>query len=366
MPMPTDPMERMIRNALSLQHAGSSISAEGRRALAALSARLEAELRRYDVTGVMTRYRMGRMTALFEKFATVVREWLPEYDKVIRDGLVELGRAQAEFSRDSIVATIGMSAKRGTVVTPITQARLRAILNAEPFEGRVLRGHVKKIGANVVDQLMVQVRIGMTNEDALPAMVRRGRRVLGRSTRETEAVVRTAVTFITSKAHLGTFEANKAVVYAVRFSAALDDLTTEGCLALDGKVWPLGSPDIVEPGYHWDCRSVLVPEIDWKKLGLDPPPEGDRFARDLKGVAPEDLKRRVSARRRTGDLGKSVKVPGDLTAAQWLRQQPIAVQNRSLGVGKAALFRSGQVTLRDLIRRDHSVRPLAEVLARLK
>ena len=366
-----DPTEAMIRSMLRMQRAGSSLTAEGRRSLERLFAKLQADLVRLDPTGVQKRYQALRMDKFFKEMAGTVREWTPEHEKILRDGLVEIGRAQSVAAADALVVSLGgpvvAAQVAGAIVPGITQQRLRAILNTEPFEGRLLAGHVKKIGVNIVDKTMVQIRIGMTNEESIRDIVGRVRGILGTSTRETEALVRTAVTQVSGKGQLATLRANKDVVSLVRYVATLDDRTTEECFELDGKVWPVDSPEIVEPGFHWGCRSALVGEIDWAQFGLEPPPEGERFARDMSSVAPADLKKSVAARRRMGlkGLGQRAQVPAKMTGEQWLKQQSAAVQNKVLGRGKAELFRSGQITLKDLIRRDRTVRPLREVLKRV-
>ena len=44
----------------------------------------------------------------------------------------------------------------------------------------------------------------------------------------------------------------------VRYSAVIDDRTTDICKKYDDKVWPIGSPNIKYPPLHWNCRSSLI------------------------------------------------------------------------------------------------------------
>jgi hypothetical protein len=135
------------------------------------------------------------------------------------------------------------------------------------------------------------------------------------------------------------------------------------CMSLDGQVWPLESAEIRQPPLHVNCRSVLIPAVDWEGLGMTQPDGPGRVARDLSDVDPDDLGRRVSARRRTGDLGKSTPVPSSVRYTQWLRDQRNDVQNHILGPGRARLFREGKLDLRQLVTGDGRVVPL-EVLER--
>ena len=88
-----------------------------------------------------------------------------------------------------------------------------------------------------------------------------------------------------------------------------------------------------------NCRSVLVPTVDWAGLGIEPPAEGKRASAD-------------------GPVPSSVKYE------DWLRGQPAHVQNEILGPTRADLFRRGKLSLRDLITTDQQVLTIPELRAR--
>ena len=56
------------------------------------------------------------------------------------------------------------------------------------------------------------------------------------------------------------FEANPEKVYAIQFSAILDNRTTTICRGLDGVIVKPGSDEYlaIRPPRHWGCRSILV------------------------------------------------------------------------------------------------------------
>jgi len=75
-------------------------------------------------------------------------------------------------------------------------------------------------------------------------------------------------------------------VYAVQYSAIIDERTTEMCLSLDGRVFPAGSSAAMdyEPPNHFNCRSIMVevlqeevfkPRIDTEKPLKSIPPTTD-------------------------------------------------------------------------------------------
>ena len=63
-------------------------------------------------------------------------------------------------------------------------------------------------------------------------------------------------------------------VQAMEYTAILDDRTTEICSHLDGKVYPVDSPnwDGLRPPNHFNCRSLLIPITAVDKWKASPPP----------------------------------------------------------------------------------------------
>jgi len=369
-------MQELIERVLFLQHVGNTIGRSLREALAELFFGFERDLRRADPTGVQARYRLARREAFMARTRERVRRWLPPTTEGLRDALTGLGRQQAVAVHDDLIATLGTFDLEGRVrETPLTRARMRAILTTDPFEGRVLKDHGTRLGANIVDRVGVQVRLGMAREEPIDDIVRRirGRRVAGSraftggvmqtTTRDAEGLVRTAVTFTAARGMLETFRENASILEGVQYVATLDDRTTLICLSLDGTVWDLDDPEIIVPGEatHWGCRSTLIGLPDWKKLGLTEPPAADRVVRDLSTVSDEDLLRTVRARRRSGGFGDVERISSNTAAAEWLRRQRPAVQNRIFGKGRAELFRNGEVTLKDLVTKDFRTVSLAEL-----
>lgn len=91
-----------------------------------------------------------------------------------------------------------------------------------------------------------------------------------------------------------------------------------------------------------NCRSVLVPVlIPWKELGVNvEPPKGTRAS----------------------DLGP---VPADMSFDAFLKRHDKEYQDELLGKGKADLWRSGKISLRDLISQDGRPMTLKDLRAGL-
>src|SRR5690606_14625650 len=105
---------------------------------------------------------------------------------------------------------------------------------------------------------------------------RRAGGVLQATEREAEAIVRTAVTEVAARAHLMAYEANADVTTSYRHTATLDRRTTLSCAELAGRIFRYADPNRTLPPQHWNCRSTIVPIVDWEALGLEPPPPSTR------------------------------------------------------------------------------------------
>ena len=379
--MPTeDPAIRVIRNLRTLERLGKTVGVRLAGVYAALIDEIAADLARIDPTAPSAaRFRKMRTEKVIaevrRRMGTAARGALVQ----LRADLASVGVQQGEWATATLVTSLGEIGDR-VARTRVTRAMLRAIMDSEPFgtpgQGQValLAEWVEGLGASTQRALTQQIRAGMLAEESVPDIVRRirGRRVAGGSgfsggvlqatTRNAEAIARTAVNFVATQAHETVWAENADILAGLEFTAVLDDRTTEICAALDGTIYGLkdGSRPLLP--IHVNERSLYVPIPDWQKLGVEPPPNQPRAARDLSGVSEEDLNRRVSARRRTGDLGQSVQVRPGMRYEHWLRDQRNAVQDRVLGRGKADLFRARQITLKDIIREDNTVRPLSELL----
>lgn len=362
-----------MRNLITLERLANTLSADTEARLQAVFREIANDLQIIDPGAPVQRtYQQGRLKELIARVQSRLRAWMKAEEAASKASLAAVARVQGVWAGDTLTVTLGSKGRR-VRPTPMSQQWMRTILNEDPLQGRLFREHIGKIGQNAYDRLRTQVRMGLLAEEPISDIVRRIRGkqvrrgvfsggVLDTTTREAEALARTAVNHVANRAMLETYQANSSILLGVRFVSVLDDRTTVLCASLDGTVWPMGSDEIRQPPLHYNCRSLLVPEVDWERLGLPAPPETPRSARDLSDVSEEDLRRRVSARRRTGDFGSVTQVSSSTTAEQWLRRQPNHVQDKMLGRGKAELFRAGKMTLSDFVRQDGRVIPLRELL----
>ena len=162
--------------------------------------------------------------------------------------------------------------------------------------------------------------------------------------RQIMAMVRTSINQVANASSQQVYEANQDVTKRYRYVATLDSRTSPICRALDGKEFDYGKGPT--PPQHFNCRSTTVPVIDYKGLGIEPPP-------------PSDLKRPNTAFGPSRST-RSDTVPSNQTYGEWLEKQPKAVKVDVLGASKVSFFESRvkkvgpTQAIRDFVSQDGS------------
>lgn len=157
------------------------------------------------------------------------------------------------------------------------------------------------------------------------------------SRRHLEGMTRTALNHMSNVTSQRVWKANEELVAGWTFLAVLDSRTTLRCASLDGEVFPVGKGPI--PPLHINCRSVSVPKVKtWRELGvnMDEVPTGTRAS-----------------------VGGQVRA--DMSYSEWLRSQPVIVQDEVLGVTRAKLFRAGNLDVSAFVNNKGETLTLPEL-----
>ena len=339
-----DPTGAVVNNAVQLKRYGNGLAREIAAIIDGRYQDIVALLMKRDPTVVVGANRKRRLKALNGDADRIFAALYAEMREKTKGSLVELAEVQEAWAQAQLNRAIG------SVAVEVGSRKLgrqfwRALITEDPTEGAILGDWWKRQQATARFGFRRQVQTGMANQETIGDIVRRVRGrsigrgryeggVMGTTTREATALVRTAVNQIANRAHFETYKANSDITEKYRYVATLDDRTTEICASLDGKEFEYGKGPL--PPQHWNCRSTTVPIVDWEKEGFEAPKEGTRAA-----------------------LGGPVKAGTNYE--QWLRDQSAGTQAKVLGVGKAKLFREGEIGLADLIRKDGSVVSLQEL-----
>lgn len=335
---PTDPIEMVVRNMFDLEGLSNTAALEVERLLGELFDEIAGEVTRINPTAVTAAiWQRARVIKLLHSVKELTGEAFKTIHKTVRVQAAEIAKQQSRWSAQLLRRTVG-SIEVGISEGEVGMNLAKAIIDQNPIMGELMRDAFRQQAHQVVVRVRREIQIGMAQSETIDDMVRRirGRStgrgtysggVMATTTREAEAVVRTAVNDVANEAHMATFKENEDVIEKLRFVATLDGRTTAICASLDGNEYDIDDEDIPQPPLHWNCRSVLVPVIDWKGLGVKAPPEGERAS--MNGP-----------------------VPADMTYSQWLKGQEAALQNDILGAERADMFRAGEVGLDDLVRDD--------------
>lgn len=350
--MADDPIGAALRNLVVIRRLSNGLARDVRDEIRKLVDAYVIELARIDPTAVTRdRYRKARVAALLKRVEEISATQYPQIRRLLDSTAARVGVQQAQWAQQSLETAIGQVGV--TSVSRLGVSYFREILKSDPFDGETMGKWVQRHRQSTINAVRQQIQLGVTQSEPLGDIVRRVRGrsvgggrfkggVLQTATRQAEGIARTAITYMANRAHMAAYQENEDVLSGVEFTATLDSRTTPICARWDGTVWALDDPRIQTPPLHFNCRSVLVPVVNWKGLGIEPPPEGKRVQGDGKPV------------------------PSSKTYADWFRDKSDTPKGRAeqdaiIGKARAELFRKGELTFRQMISRDNRVLTLDEL-----
>lgn len=358
--MPRSPEEVVVRNLFLIQRFGNSINDEVRVQVMELFDQITGLIARVDPMGsALQRYRVQRARKLFAQIEELSGATFNEIQKQVRLRLASWGKQQSQTAAVHLRAIIGAGSAGKVDAIGLTINQVKAIVDTNPMEGAVMGEWFERQGERTAFQVRRQIQLGMTRGETIDDMVRRVRgtatgapirergRIVGynfsggvfeTTTREAEAIVRTAVNEVSNVAAFETYRANADITTTYEYTATLDSRTTLICASLDGQTFGYDDPAGKRPPQHWNCRSIIVPNVDWRSLGMEPPPEGTRAS-------------------------AGGQVAADTKYTEWLKANP-GVAREVLGPTRAELFLDGRVSLRDMVRSDGRRVPLEDLQRR--
>ena len=341
--------------------------------LSELEADLIAKLQAIDPTQpTRARYKKQRL----ERLLNEVRATISTTYKDINSTMAKEMRGFAEFEQRFVVDTVNGAAGLQIMDAALTSEFLNNIVKEGLISGAPSSEWWAKQSGNLTQSFKNEIRTGMASGESIGDMVRRirgkatGKRhkyfdpktgkpkwyvefsggIMDTGTRQAEALVRTSVQQVAADTRRELYDANADVVKGIQQISTLDGRTTPVCVAYSGASWDLARKPIngntlpYNGGVlrHWSCRSTEIPILKtFKEIGvdLDELPPGTRSSMDGQ-------------------------IAADTSFDDWLGTKPEDFQNDLLGVGKAQLWRDGQITLTDLVNQRGRPLTLAELTAK--
>ena len=177
-----------------------------------------------------------------------------------------------------------------------------------PSIAKRLMGRLQRSGERLIFG-EVATTTGQLRAAGVKSIVASGGELTAMADNQIMALVRTSINQVANSASQQVYEANQDITKKYRYVATLDSRTSSICAALDGREFEYGKGPM--PPQHFNCRSTTVPIID-----------------------PDILPPSTIAKRASADGP----VPINTSYGQWLKDQPLSVQQDVLGPGKVPYF----------------------------
>jgi SPP1 gp7 family putative phage head morphogenesis protein len=289
----------------------------------------------------LTNYQGKRLNKAISELKSIVNIKSPD--------LIEIGISEGKFFRDAMIS-VGIDAVLPSVAT------LESISASALIEGATIGDWFSQLNQNARFEIERTVKngvsLGQTNAQIAKAIVGigdKGGEPIAKTRRDAMAITRTAVQTVAKDAREASMEANSDIIKAVQWVSTLDSRTSLICVARAGKTWtypafkPIGHniPWGGGPPAHWNCRSTFVPVT--------------KSFTELTGGA---IKDKVEVGTRASMDGY---VAQDLKFSDFLKRKSPEFADSMLGKGRADLWRSGKITLTQLLNQKGNPLTLAQL-----
>ena len=353
--------DAIFRNALDLNRYGNKVSTDIARRFVDICVDSVQQIAVLERVGLGDSYRANRLRSIVAQMERSLSGWKKYANKHVIGELQELAKVEAGFIENQLEKLVPSAAKASLQINGIqispkfaesivtidpTKIKSRAVgqqlarflgettlsdalgANITLPNGNIMQQAFNRIAENSVQLFRSSVEDGLLVGESTAQITRR---LLGNSKAKDTAnilqmaqkggilttppinqvrtLVRTSINQVSNTAALNVYKANSDVTKKYRYVATLDSRTSAVCSALDGRVFTY--EDGPKPPQHFNCRSTIVPEIDYDNLPFDPPKGVGQRPSDFSGIG--------------------VKMPASMNYGEWLMAQPNKVQAQILG-----------------------------------
>ena len=349
--------DAIFRNAIDLNRYGNKISTDIARKFTNICVKTVQEISTLERVGLGNSYRAARLRSIVSQMEKSLSGWKKYANKHVTKELQELAKVEVDFIENQLQKVIPRGLRKNIQVNgiEISPKFAESIVTIDPTKiksravgqqlaqflgetslsdnlgaamslpnGNIMQQAFNRIAESSVQVFRSTVEDGLLTGETTPQMVKalignskindkanilqmvqKGGILTTPPVNQVRTLVRTSVNQVANTASLNVYRANSDITKKYRYTATLDNRTTAVCGALDGRVFEYEKGP--KPPQHFNCRSTIVPEIDYENLPFDPPP--------------------TKRKRATADGQMSA----DTDYASWLLMQPNKVQARILG-----------------------------------
>lgn len=332
--------DRAIRHAVYLERYKSQVVNE---LLAQFNASLEPKLRaKIERSLRRLTLKSPKIRLFYQQNQDIVREQYKVMEAKLYQQLTDFAKVESAWLIRTMEAVTPVAID---FVSP-NATMLKALARNELLEGALLKDWFAKLHKDTSFAVNRAIRAGMIEGEGIDAIVRRikGTRaakytdgILEAKRSHLQSIVRTSVSNVSHAARDMTYRANSDVIKKIEIIVTLDTRTCLRCMNEDGKTYDIGKGP--RPPFHLGCRCTDAPVLkSWRELGIDKDELSPSMRSSMNGL-----------------------VPATQTYPAWLRKQTATIQNEALGPGRAKLFRSGRLKLREFIDRRNKPLTLKEL-----
>lgn len=200
------------------------------------------------------------------------------------------------------------------------------------IEGATQGDWWKKQSVDMIFRFEQAINLGLINAETNQQIIKRVLSIDGVTIKNAEKLVRTTVLGISNQARQKSFEQNESVIAAYVHTSVLDNRTCVQCAPRDGLEWTVNHQPIGHdipwriPPIHTNCRCSLYARTKtFRELGVDLDEIGDDERSSMEGMVT------------------------DKSFGNFMDRKGKAFTENALGKGRADLYRSGVITLEQLI-----------------
>jgi len=263
----------------------------------------------------------------------------------LTDDMTQLATSEALFVQQAIntAATISIANR----IPP--DKILERIANAPLYMGSTIMETFSQFDEKLKFDLQAEIRQAVIQGEAIPQIKKRIVERFGVAGNQAESIARTATATLTNNVRMEVYKENEDIIKGYQHHSVLDSRTTKICGVRDGLKWnlehnPIGGHSLPfrQPPLHPRCRSIMIPILkSYRELGLN--------IDEISGLTRSSL---------------NGQVPSTTTFTSWFDGKDKAFQEKYLGRGRFDLYKSGKITLSNLIGKGGEPLTLRELNAK--
>lgn len=343
-----------------------------------LEAKLIDDLNKLDPTVVGGKTRTRRLQLLLANIQKTVKANYALIAKSHTETLTSVAGMEKTATANAIGQGVANNPKVGVAImqTLPPTTTLANLVNNTLIMGAPQKSWWARQAGDLAQRFQDQMREGILAGEGVDDLTRRVRGTKSQGYKDgimhikryqAEALVRTSVQAVSNAARSETIMANADILDGLQWLATLDSRTSAICRARSGLVWtvdgtPVGhSKKYSPPPAHWNCRSVVVPITkSWEDLSNTPLVFKDgEFSEKFKGnlAAQGFTAAQIKNIRANMQSSMNGQVAAEFTYEDWIKTQPVELQQSILGMAKWRLWSDNKIGFVDLV--DQRSNPLS-------